>query len=80
MHSYTSDRVFEGVRILTEKQRQEHLERLKRALDKLNRNGKQLSQAKAPASGAGDRRFESSLPDQFIEILLMRMVAHYPWG
>lgn len=40
MHSYTSDRVFDGVRILTEKQRQEHLERLKRALDKRNSNGK----------------------------------------
>lgn len=37
--NYTSDRVFEGVRILTEKQRQEHLERLNRALEKRN-NGK----------------------------------------
>jgi hypothetical protein len=33
---YTSDRVFGGVRILTEKQREEHLERLKRALEKRN--------------------------------------------
>lgn len=39
VRNYTSDRVFEGVRILTEKQRQEHLERLKRALEKRN-NGK----------------------------------------
>lgn len=36
---YTSDRVFDGVRILTEKQRQEHLERLKRQLEKRNNNG-----------------------------------------
>ncbi len=35
---YTSDRVFEGVRVLTERQRQEHLERLKRQLEK-NNNG-----------------------------------------
>lgn len=39
VRNYTSDIVFEGVRILTEKQRQEHLERLKRALEKRN-NGK----------------------------------------
>jgi hypothetical protein len=36
---YVSDRVFDGVRILTEIQRQEHLERLKRALAKRNNNG-----------------------------------------
>ena len=36
IHNYASDRVFEGVRMLTEKQRQEHLARLKRALDKRN--------------------------------------------
>ena len=35
---YTSDRVFEGVRVLNERQRQEHLERLKRQLEK-NNNG-----------------------------------------
>ncbi len=40
VRSYTSDRVFEGVRILTEKQRQEHLARLNRALTKRNNNGK----------------------------------------
>lgn len=39
VHNYTSDKVFDGVRILTEKQREEHLERLKRALEKRN-NGK----------------------------------------
>lgn len=39
VHNYTSDRVFDGVRILTQKQREEHLERLKRALEKRN-NGK----------------------------------------
>ena len=37
---YTSDRVLESVRILTEKQRQEHLERLKSQLEKRNHNGK----------------------------------------
>jgi hypothetical protein len=36
---YVSDRVFDGVRILTQKQREEHLERLKRALEKRNKNG-----------------------------------------
>jgi hypothetical protein len=39
IRDYTSDRVFDGVRILTQKQREEHLERLKRALEKRN-NGK----------------------------------------
>jgi hypothetical protein len=34
MHSYTSDRVFDGVRILTEKQKQDHLVRLKKQLEK----------------------------------------------
>lgn len=38
-HNYTSDRVFDGVRILTQKQREEHIARLKRALEKRN-NGK----------------------------------------
>lgn len=38
--NYVSDRVYEGVRILTEKQRQEHLARLKRQLEKRNNNGK----------------------------------------
>jgi hypothetical protein len=37
---YTSDRVFDGVRILTQKQREEHLERLKSSLEKRNKNGK----------------------------------------
>jgi hypothetical protein len=37
--NYTSDRVFDGVRVLTQKQREEHLARLKKAREKRN-NGK----------------------------------------
>lgn len=32
--NYISDRVFDGVRILTEKQKQEHLARLKKQIEK----------------------------------------------
>jgi hypothetical protein len=34
MNKYTSNRVFEGKRILTDEQAERHRERLKRALDK----------------------------------------------
>lgn len=37
--NYVSDRVFEGVRILTEKQKQDHLARLKKQLEKRVKNG-----------------------------------------
>ena len=38
LDKYTSDRVFEGKRVLTDEQAVRHRERLKRALDKRNNN------------------------------------------
>jgi hypothetical protein len=39
IRNYVSDRVFDGVRILTEKQKQDHLARLKKQLEKRVKNG-----------------------------------------